>query len=169
MALLMIADQLSDAIDRSPLESDEFRARADVILKRLLRFTHRYWFNEISNQIQARELFAWWSRHLETQRLYDQVNEEARSINEFLDTREQERQTRFTTRLTAVATLGIALAVFASLLPLIEVPGLKEALAAHWRWSLSGLVAISLIAVWLLYLLSGWLAPMLTRQRQDGD
>jgi hypothetical protein len=118
-ALLMISDRLAEAVAR--FQSDEtqrqrFHKDIQAIQESLLRFTHRYWFPEVSNHIQGRELFQFWREHLGTQALYDQVSKEVQETNQYLDAWQQAEQTQTTLRLTEVAIAGLGLGVFAGLL-----------------------------------------------------
>lgn len=95
-ALLAESQRLADAEDGKDVE------RA---LKRVLDFTQKYWFVDVSNQIQAREMYALWRSHLNTKALYDQVREEARVAAEYRDATENRRTAEATTRLTIAALL----------------------------------------------------------------
>ena len=72
-----------------------------------LRFNHRYWFHEISNQVQASDFFKYWSRELDSVALYAEVREEARDINEYLDADRMRKQTDNAMRLTVVSSCGM--------------------------------------------------------------
>ena len=90
-ALLLYSDALSRAVAEYDPGTEAFHQEISTILQRLLHFTHRYWFREVSNQVQPRELFTWWTKHLETQALFDQVKQEAQDANEFLETQAQKK------------------------------------------------------------------------------
>ena len=69
-ALLMLSDRLVIAISRLDIRRPEsvrvFKRSIRHTLEIFLRFTHRYWFQAVSDQAQARDLFAMWtapSRH----------------------------------------------------------------------------------------------------------
>ena len=72
-----------------------------------LRFSHRYWFHEVSNQAQARDLFNLMIGHLATNRLYGDINEAVREMAEFLEADDLRRQSETVKRLTVVTTLSI--------------------------------------------------------------
>jgi len=93
------------------------------VLKNLLRLTHRYWFTELSNQMQAKQLFDWWSEHLGNRKLFDQVMKEAQDAYQYLEmaeqrhqTKVQQHQTEMTVRLTVLATIGLVVGLTLSLL-----------------------------------------------------
>lgn len=103
VALLDFSDQLSQSLTEhendgtgDPLKADEaFRVATRETLKQILNFTDRYWFPEISTQIQARELNTLWRGHLNLQPLYDQVMHEAREVTAFLNAEAEQRQAEF--------------------------------------------------------------------------
>jgi hypothetical protein len=86
-ALLMISDRLVSAIKR--LDIDEVasvrRFRRDIrqTLEIFLRFTHRYWYHEISDQAQLRDVFQMWTRHLGSEGAYREVREELHDMGQY--------------------------------------------------------------------------------------
>ena len=78
-AMLMLSDRLVDALNRLEPDNVEsirhFRSMIRQILGVFLRFTHRYWFQDVSEHTQVRELFRMTNRHLGTARLYTEVRE----------------------------------------------------------------------------------------------
>lgn len=113
-ALLMLWDELAQAVakfsqDRQSRE--EFYEDVREILEKLLHFTHRYWFTEVSNQIQAKELFDMWSNHLGSRELFDRIMKEAQDAHQYLDMNQQKSQTDTILRLTVVATSGLVVAL----------------------------------------------------------
>jgi hypothetical protein len=164
-ALLMVSDRLAEAVVR--FQSDEtqrqrFHEDIRTIQESLLRFTHRYWFPEVSNHIQGRELFQFWRQHLGTQALYEQVSREAQETNQYLDAWQQTERTRTTLRLTEVATAGLGLGVFAGLLGINLIQSDKnhptfyigEYEFGFWTFVLSSAVVtgvIMLLLTWLVH------------------
>lgn len=119
-ALLVFSDQLAGAADKfrdneSTTERGRFQKRIQHIQADLLRFTQRYWFSEISNQLQAKELFSMLTRHLGTETLYDKVFNEALHINQYLENEHAREQARLTLLLTNIATYGVVFAILLSL------------------------------------------------------
>lgn len=111
-ALLALWDQLAQAVSKFTQEEAsrrEFKKEVHDILEQLLHFTHRYWFTEVSNQVQPKELFDWWSDHLGTRTLFERVMKEAQDAHQFLEMEEQTRQTDTSVRLTVVATFGLVI------------------------------------------------------------
>ena len=123
-ALLLFSDALSQAVAKyDPKNRRAFHDEVGEILQGFLVFNHRYWFREVSNQMQARELFSLWTRHLETQALFDQVRQEAQDAKNFLDMEEQKKQastgvalSNTAVRLSVVATFGLAAGLVSSFL-----------------------------------------------------
>jgi Mg2+ and Co2+ transporter CorA len=72
-----------------------------------LRFTHRYWFHEISNQAIARSVYARLSRSLGNEELYEEVRNEVTDMNNYLDSDSARRQANTVLRLTVVTIFGL--------------------------------------------------------------
>ena len=125
-SLLMFSDRLSEAV--KVLESkasgsvryDQLRDEVRIIREEFLRFRSRYWFDELSNQLQPRLLFDLWSGHLQTRKLFTQVLDEVSTINAVLDANQQEEQTAATVRLTVVGTIGVAITLGLTALQLVS-------------------------------------------------
>jgi hypothetical protein len=75
-------------------------------LETFLRFSHRYWFHEVSNQPQARDLFTMWSKHLGNDQLFTDVRNELHDINTYLDSSRAKKLADTGVRLGVVATFG---------------------------------------------------------------
>lgn len=110
-ALLMLSDRLVTALNRLEIGNAEsvkrFKRAIREILEVFLRFTHRYWFYEISDQAQARALFAMTREHLGTERVYDELREEIQDMSQYLDSDSLRRQANTVVRLTVVTTAGL--------------------------------------------------------------
>ncbi len=110
-ALLMFSDRLAKAVSRLDTEDAaavrSFRLETRYALETFLRFTHRYWFHVISNQVHVHDLFALCRKHLEADRLYEDVREELKEMSEFLENDAMRRQNETMTRLTVVTTFGL--------------------------------------------------------------
>ena len=72
-----------------------------------LRFTHRYWFHEVSEQAQTRALFAKCAQHLGLDPLYAEVKERIADMNNYLDADSLRRQANTVVRLTVVTIFGL--------------------------------------------------------------
>ena len=110
-ALLSLSNRFSRAVERLNVRDFEsvksFKRDVRQTLEVFLRFNHRYWFHEISNQVQASDFFKYWSRELDSAALYAEVREEARDINEYLDADRMRKQTDNSMRLTVVSSCGM--------------------------------------------------------------
>jgi hypothetical protein len=110
-ALLTFSDRLSQAmreLDVSDAPSvKRFKRTIRANYEAFLRFTHRYWFHEISEQAQTRGLFRLTVRHLEVDALYDEVKVRMTDMNEYLDADSIRRQANTIVRLTVVTILGL--------------------------------------------------------------
>lgn len=110
-ALLVLADRLARTIGRlntgRQQSVENFHSDIRCSLEIFLRFSHRYWFYEVSNQAVARDLFRLWSDHLATTRLYTDVREELRDMSEYLDSDLLRRSSATIVRLTVVAILSL--------------------------------------------------------------
>jgi hypothetical protein len=110
-ALLMLQDRLVNAMNRLDIsQRDSVREFRRVIRQTLgifLRFTHRYWFHEVSDHTQAKELFRMISDHLRTARLYDEVRTAVEDMSQYLDSDALRRQGETMVRLTVVTTVGL--------------------------------------------------------------
>ncbi len=110
-ALLSMSNRFSRAVERLNVRDFDsvktFKRHVRQTLEVFLRFNNRYWFHEISNQVQAGDFFRRWSHQLGSDSLYNEVREEARDINEYLDTDTARRQTDNAMRLTVVSACGM--------------------------------------------------------------
>jgi hypothetical protein len=110
-ALHMFSDRLVAAVSRLAIADVEanriFRRDFRYALENFLRFEHRYWFQEISNQAQARELYLMTRKHLDLDLLYRGIREELQDMGNFLDVEAMRRQNETVVRLTVVTTFGL--------------------------------------------------------------
>jgi len=110
-ALLMFSDRLVDALKRLDVGDAEsvkrFKRAIRGAYEAFLRFTHRYWFHEISEQAQVRALFRMVTQHLEIDVLYGEVKERMHDMNAYLDADSLRRQANTVVRLTVVTIFGL--------------------------------------------------------------
>jgi hypothetical protein len=110
-ALLSFSNRFSRAVERLDIRSVEsvkdFKRNVRQALEIFLRFNHRYWFHEISNQVQASDFFMKWRQELGTEQIYREVREEAHDINQYLDNDRMRKQADSTMRLTVVSACGM--------------------------------------------------------------
>ena len=110
-ALLMFSDRLVEALKGLDISDTESVRRFKRIIRSsfeaFLRFTHRYWFHEISEQAQVRALYHLCATHLGLDPLYAEVKERIGDMNEYLDADSLRRQANTVVRLTVVTIFGL--------------------------------------------------------------
>jgi hypothetical protein len=110
-ALLNLSNRFSIAVERLRVGDYDsvrsFKSNVREALELFLRFNHRYWFHEISNQVLAADLYKRWSRQLGSEELYAEVREEAQDINQYLDADRTRRSNDSVQRLTVVSACGM--------------------------------------------------------------
>jgi hypothetical protein len=76
----MLSDRMVSALNKLSIEDPDsvrvFKRQIRQLLEIFLRFTHRYWFHEVSDQPQARELYRMTSTYLGTDPLYVEIRNE---------------------------------------------------------------------------------------------
>jgi len=109
--LLMLSDRMVSALNRLDINDPEsirrFKRRIRQLLEIFLRFTHRYWFHEVSDQAQAKELYRMTSNFLGTDRLYSEIRDEIEDMSSYLETDTLRRQANTVVRLTVITVFGL--------------------------------------------------------------
>jgi hypothetical protein len=109
-ALLMFSDRLVEALKRLDIMSassvKQFKREIRSCFEGFLRFTHRYWFHEVSDQAQSRALFRMTSGHLDTDALFAEVKERIMGMSDYLEADSLRRQANTIVRLTVVTILS---------------------------------------------------------------
>src|SRR5215471_7132345 len=110
-ALLMFSDRLAEAVARldigDPGAVRAFRQTTRDALETFLRFTHRYWFSEVSDQTETADLFELCRRHLGIDRLYGDIRQEVQDMSQYLESEAVRRQNETVVRLTVVTIFGL--------------------------------------------------------------
>jgi len=110
-ALLMLSDRMVHALNRLDIQDAESVKRFKRIIRQLLeiflRFTHRYWFHEVSDQPQAKELYRMTASYLGADRLYDEIRDEIEDMSSYLESDTLRRQANTVVRLTVVTAFGL--------------------------------------------------------------
>lgn len=112
-SLLTLSDRLNATVERYGGRRErrgEFRRQVQAVQREIITFTHHFWFVEISQQMQGREMFDMWRRHLRLQALYDQLAREAADASAYLQSEEQGEIGRATDRLNRVVLPGLLVA-----------------------------------------------------------
>lgn len=84
-----------------------FRTEIRTHLEKFLRFTHRYWFQEVSDQVQARNVYRILVDHIGTVRLYMDIRDELQDMSAYLDSDLLRRQSTTFLRLKVVIIIGL--------------------------------------------------------------
>ncbi|MCC6136826.1 MAG: hypothetical protein LM550_05040 [Candidatus Contendobacter sp.] len=109
--LMLFSEWLAAAISQLDVRNIDsvkaFKREIRRVMETFLRFTHRYWFHEVSNQAQVRDLFRMLTGHLDTDRVYQDVSAAVKEMNNYLDSDSLRRQANTVVRLTVVTTLGL--------------------------------------------------------------
>lgn len=109
--LLMLSDRMAGALNRLDIGDVEsvkaFKITVRGLLETFLRFTHRYWFHEVSDQPQARDLYRMTANFLGTDALYAEVREGIEDMSNYLDSDSLRRQANTVVRLTVVTIFGM--------------------------------------------------------------
>jgi hypothetical protein len=110
-ALLMFSDRMVEALKRLDVTDatsiKHFKREIRSAFEGFLRFTHRYWFHEISDQAQARALFRLTTGHLGIDPLYTEVKERIGGMSDYLEADSLRRQANMIVRLTVVTILAL--------------------------------------------------------------
>lgn len=148
-------------------------ADISTALERILEFTKKYWFVDISNQVQAREMFARWRKHLNTETLYKQVLEAARNVTQFNEAKEARRNADATTRLTVAALLVAVPTLATGFLGMNVLVDENSELGALKSWGHDGWItvlwalALSAVTIGSLFCLAEALTPKNGVRRLD--
>jgi hypothetical protein len=110
-SLLMFSDRLVDALNRMEVHNADAVKRFKRTIRQnfeiFLRFTHRYWFHDVSDEVQTKALFRMTSDHLGTHALFTEVKQEIVDMSQYLDSDSLRRQANTVVRLTVVTTVGL--------------------------------------------------------------
>ena len=109
--LLMLSDRMVDALNHLDIHDAEsvkrFKRQIRQLREIFLRFTHRYWFHEVSDQPQAKVLYRMTTEYLGTDSLYDETREELSDMSGYLESDTLRRQANTVVRLTVVTAFGL--------------------------------------------------------------
>jgi hypothetical protein len=119
-ALLVFSDRMVDAVHdldiRVTQSISRFRRRVYAGFETFLRFTHRYWFHELSERPHVQALYRLCSEHLNNDALYQEVKQELQDMSQYLDSNAQRQQSTTIVRLTVVTVFSMVGAVTSGLL-----------------------------------------------------
>jgi hypothetical protein len=110
-ALLMFSDRLVEALRQLDVNDTSsvrrFKRSIRASFEGFLRFTHRYWFHEISEQAHVKAMFRMSASHLGLDPLYAEVKERIGDMSAYLDADSLRRQANTVVRLTVVTIVGL--------------------------------------------------------------
>ncbi len=110
-ALLIFSEVLVDAVNDLDIRNDysvrRFKRRIRANFETFLRFTHRYWFHELSERPHIQAMYRLCSNHLHNDAMYDDVRDEIKEMSHYLDSDSQRRQSNTVVRLTVITILGL--------------------------------------------------------------
>jgi hypothetical protein len=110
-ALLMFSDRLAEAVGqldiRDAVAVQAFRRVTREALEAFLRFTHRYWFSQVSDQAETADLFEMCRQQLALDRLYGDIRQEVQDMSQYLENEAMRRQNETVVRLTVVTIFGL--------------------------------------------------------------
>ncbi len=114
--LLMFRDHLAEATKKT---GEEFRDRIMKIQQDVTRFRARFWFREVSTQLQGQEIFAWWSDRLGNQALFDQVTADIAAAETQVRTEFEEEEAKGIKLLTEIGGVIGIVSVLLSVMALV--------------------------------------------------
>ncbi len=148
-ALFMMSDRLVDAINHLKLRNADsvraFKRQIRLLKRTLLGFTHGYWFQQVSAQTQARDLYRMCQGWLDSERLYAELRQEVEDMNDYLDSDSLRRQANTVVRLTVVTMFGLIGTITTGFLGMNL---LAEAESPLWQ-KLSYFAAVFIPTIWL--------------------
>lgn len=171
-SMLMLKDRLVATITR--LEADNPKSvatfRRDVygLQESFMRFTQRYWFTEVSDQVQARDLFKMQIAHLGNDKVYTDLRTELFDTVQYLDSDMLRRQSGSMHRLTTITVLGLIGTTVTGFLGMNLIAEADAPMAT--KLGLFALVSLATIGLTLSTLtLSGKLTRLFDRLSGEGS
>ena len=147
--LLMLSDRMVDALNHLDIRDADSVKRFKRTIRQLreifLRFTHRYWFHEVSDQPQAKELYRMTSNYLGSDRLYDEIHQELGDMANYLESDTLRRQANTVVRLTVVTAFGLVGTIVTGFLGMNLL-----ALAESTLWEKAGYFVLVLVPTTVL-------------------
>jgi len=153
-ALLVFSETLVDAVNDLDIRVDasvrRFKRRIRANFETFLRFTHRYWFHELSERPHIQTMYRMCGRHLRNDALYSEVRDEIREMAQYLDSDSQRRQSNTVVRLTVITIFGLIATVSTGYFGMNIIPfgdGSLGSRILHGLLATAGISAIVMFAV----------------------
>ncbi|MBF0625280.1 MAG: hypothetical protein HQL82_10810 [Magnetococcales bacterium] len=163
-ALLVFSDRLVDAVHDLDMRQGRsvrtFRHRIHLTFEAFLRFTHRYWFHEISERTDIQSVFQLAGRNLANERLYREIKEELHDMSQYLDGDMQRRQSKTVTQLTVVTAFSLIGTVATSFLGMNIISEADAPLLTRWGYFFLTFLVTAVIML-LTLMQSQWLWDLL--------
>ncbi len=121
-ALLTASIRISELSERSahhvkdPPDYNDKKELIDRFYREFIEFTHVYWFDEVTPQIQGIELFSAWQHHLRTKALHNEVRQELMDLTTAINSQSQVELSSQTFTLTKYAGIFALFSVAIALL-----------------------------------------------------
>jgi len=120
--IMMVTDKLVHAICNLDITNKcsykEFADTIKLLKESFLRFTHRYWFNEVTNQTVAKDLFQMVRKHNHSDEKLQEVSQRIIDMQEYIENQEVRIQSDTVIRLTIVSIFGL---VFTMTIGLLDI------------------------------------------------
>jgi hypothetical protein len=127
-ALLAFSGWMAESSD----DLAEYRKRILAVRECFIRFTHKAWFSNVSNQEQARDLFAFMQRHAGNPELYAEVREESEAGRDELQLAAEQADANNSYVLNILAMLATLLGLLPTLWSVLEQSGYMRGPLPQW-------------------------------------
>jgi len=152
--LMMLSDRMVDALNRLEIQDAEsvrrFKRSIRQILEIFLRFTHRYWFHEVSDQPHAKALYGMTAGFLGNDALYNETHGEVWDMSAYLEADTLRRQANTVVRLTVVTTFGLIGTVATGFLGMNLFALAEVSLAEKVAWFVAVLVPVTALTFYTI-------------------
>ena len=152
--LMMLSDRMVDALNKLEIQDAEsvrrFKRSIRQILEIFLRFTHRYWFHEVSDQPHAKALYGMTSGFLGNDALYNETHGEVWDMSAYLEADTLRRQANTVVRLTVVTTFGLIGTVATGFLGMNLFALAEVSLAEKIAWFVAVLVPVTALTFYTI-------------------
>ena len=152
--LMMLSDRMVDALNKLKIEDAEsvrrFKRSIRQLLEIFLRFTHRYWFHEVSDQPHAKALYRMTAGFLGNDALYNETHGEVWDMSAYLEADTLRRQANTVVRLTVVTTFGLIGTVATGFLGMNLFALADVSLAEKVAWFVAVLVPVTALTFYTI-------------------
>jgi len=127
-----------------------FKRTIRQLLEIFLRFTHRYWFHEVSDQPHAKALYRMTAGFLGNDALYSEIHDEVWDMSAYLEADTLRRQANTVVRLTVVTTFGLIGTVATGFLGMNLFALAEVSLAEKVAWFVAVLVPVTALTFYTI-------------------